>query len=136
MKRIVLDTNVTISALFWKGHPRALFDLVREGKAALLSCGAIEAELIKVLSYSRFGLAPGEILPIVSHVRKYAYFVKITSRLDVIKQDPDDNVFIECALDGQADYIVSGDHHLLDLANFKGIQIVRSKDFLRMEGFI
>ena len=69
MKRIVLDTNVTISALFWKGYPRVVYDLVRQGKVTLLSSVEIEAEFIRVLAYSKFGLAPTEILPIVNNLR-------------------------------------------------------------------
>ncbi|MEW6685322.1 MAG: PIN domain-containing protein [Candidatus Edwardsbacteria bacterium] len=53
MKRIVLDTNVTISAFFWRGYPRAVYDLVKEGKLTLLSSIAIEAEFIRVLAYPR-----------------------------------------------------------------------------------
>lgn len=72
MKRLVLDTNVTVSAFFWKGYPRALYDLVREGKVTLLSSIEIEAEFIRILAYPRFGLAPAEILPLVNNLRKYA----------------------------------------------------------------
>ncbi|MDI6761132.1 MAG: putative toxin-antitoxin system toxin component, PIN family [Candidatus Brocadiaceae bacterium] len=136
MKRVVLDTNVTISAFFWKGHPRTVYDLVREGKVTLLSSLKIEAELIRALSYSRFGLISVEILPIVNDMRKYASFIEVKSKVDVIKEDITDNIFLECALDGKADYIISGDHHLLDAVSFEGIQIVKARDFLVKEGFI
>lgn len=97
---------------------------------------AIQAELIRVLSYPKFGLTAAEILPIVSDVRCSAQFVDVTSSLHVVTEDPTDNRFLECALDGEADYIVSGDRHLLSVGSFRGIDILRPRDFLIEEGFI
>lgn len=136
MKRIVLDTNVTISAFCWRGYPRNVYNLVKEGKVTLLSSIKIEAEFIRVLGYFRFGLTPAEILPIVNNLRKYVHFIEVKSKVDIVKEDLTDNTFLECALDGKADYIISGDHHLLNIGNYKGIQIIRAKDFLIKEGFI
>lgn len=136
MKHIVLDTNVTISAFFWKGYPRAVYDLVKEGKITLLSSIKVEEEFIRVLAYSRFGLTSGEIPPMVNNLRKHVRFIEVKSDVDVVKEDPTDNIFLECALDGQADYIISGDHHLLDIGNYKGIQVIRAKDFLIKERFM
>ena len=136
MKRIVFDTNVTISAFFWKGYPRTIYDLVKDGKVTLLSCIGIEAELIRVLAYARFGLIPAEILLIVNDLRKHVQFIEVKSKVDIIKEDPTDNIFLECALDGKAHYVVSGDHHLLDIGNYGGIQIVKAKDFLIKEGLV
>jgi putative PIN family toxin of toxin-antitoxin system len=96
MKRIVLDTNVTISALFWRGHPRVIYDLVREGKLTLPTGIKIERAFIKVLAYSRFGLTPTEVLPIVNSLRKYVHFIEIKSKVDAVKEDPTDNIFLEC----------------------------------------
>lgn len=136
MKRIVFDTNITISAFFWKGYPKIVYDLVKQEKVTLLSSIKIEAEFIRVLAYSRFGLTPAEIFPIVNNFRKYVHFIEIKSKLDVVKEDSTDNIFLECALDGKADYIISGDHHLLNIGSYKGIQIIPAKDFLIKEGFI
>lgn len=134
MKRVVVDTNVTISALFWGGYPRKLYELIRAGKVTLLLSHAIEAELFRVLSYAKFGLTLTEILPLLNDIRKYAEFVKTISKIEVVAQDPTDNIFIECAWDGKADYLISGDHHLLDLGSYQGIQILKAKDFLLKEG--
>lgn len=96
----------------------------------------MEAEFIRVLSYPRFGLTPTEILPLVNNVGRHSHYVESKSNIDVIKTDPTDNIFLECAVDGKADYIISGDHHLLDMGSYEGIQIVKAKDFLFKEGFI
>jgi putative PIN family toxin of toxin-antitoxin system len=66
MKRVVLDTNISISAFFWNGPPRRVYDLARNKKIILLYSKDIEQELIRVLSYDKFGLFPHEILPIAN----------------------------------------------------------------------
>jgi putative PIN family toxin of toxin-antitoxin system len=136
MKRVILDTNVVISAFFWGGYSRVVYDLVKEGKITLHSCMKTETELVRVLAYPKFGLTPAEILPIVNDLRKHAHFIEVKSNIDVIKEDPTDNIFLECAQDGKADYIISGNHHLINISNYKGIPILRPKDFLIQEGFI
>jgi len=136
VKRVVLDTNVTISAFFWGGHSRAIFELVRQRKVTLLSSTEIEAEFIRVMASSKFGLTPAEMLPFVQFLRQHAHFIQVKSKVVAVKDDPSDNIILECAQDGNADYIVSGDHHLLNLGNYQGIQIVRAKDFLIKEGFL
>ncbi|MGB9714982.1 MAG: PIN domain-containing protein [Thermodesulfovibrionales bacterium] len=64
------------------------------------------------------------------------HFFEVESKISVIKDDPTDNIFLECAIDGKADYIIFGDHHLLDLGNYEGIEIIKPKEFLIKEGFI
>lgn len=136
MRLIVLDTNIIISAFFWKGHPRDIYDLAKDEKIILLYSKKLEAELIRVLSYSKFGLTPSEIFPIVNNLRKHVQFIEAKSKIEIIKKDPTDNIFLKCAMDGKADYILSGDHHLLNIDSFKGIPIITAKDFLIREGFI
>ena len=58
MKKVVLDTNVTISALFWEGNPRKIYDLVCQGKLIMLLSDHMEKEFIRVLGYEKFGLSP------------------------------------------------------------------------------
>ena len=133
MKRVVLDTNIMISALFWRGYPRKVYELVRTGQVIMISCEEMMAEFIRVLSYSRFGLSPPEILPLINNVRRHSHFVELKSKIMIIEADPTDNIFLACAIDGEADYIISGGHHLLDLGNYEGIQIVKPKDFIKVE---
>ncbi len=134
MKRLVLDTNTIISALFWEGKPRRVWDQVKAGSYVLLSSAAIERELIRVLGYPKFGLTPAEILPIMFEYKRYAKQIRAKSKVKVIKADPTDNIFLACAKDGRADYIISGDHHLLELNTFQGIPIVNANKFLKLEG--
>jgi uncharacterized protein len=130
VNRVVLDTNVIISALFWTGPPRDLYNLVQENKIIMLLSEDMEREFIRVLGYSKFGLSAQEILPLVTHLRNNAELVRPAAALSVITADPTDNIFLECAADGQADYIISGDKHLLDLGSYRGIPIT-GKGFSR-----
>jgi uncharacterized protein len=136
LKRVVLDTNVTIAALFWKGYPREVYDLIRERKLSMLLSKDMEAELIRVLGYTKFGLLPNEIIPIIMNIKGNAEPVEIKNRLSLITSDPTDNIFLDCAADGHADYIISGDRHLLELGSFQNIQITKAKEFLIKGGFV
>ena len=136
MNKVVLDTNIIISAFFWKGHSRIIYDLIRVNKIRLLLSTDIEKEFIRVLGYPKFGLSAKEIFPIVLNLRACAEFVKTTSKISVITSDTTDNIFIECAVDGKADYIVSGDKHLLSLREYRNIHVVKARDFLVRERFL
>ena len=136
MKRVVLDTNVIISAFFWKGYPRTVYDLIYGKRLTMLISNDLEKEFIRVLGYSKFGLSPKEIPPFIKNLRNNSEFVEIHSTISDIIADPTDNIFLECAVDGKADYIISGDKHLLDLGIYSDIQIAKAKDFLAKEGFI
>ena len=134
MKKVVLDTNVTISALFWEGNPRKIYDLVRDGKLNMLLSDDMEKEIIRVLGYEKFGLSPQEILPFLRNLRTHARHVETKSKIFVVIDDPTDNIFLDCALDGSADFIISGDKHLLAIKVYKGVEIMRAGEFLLKEG--
>jgi len=136
LKRVVLDTNVTIAAFFWKGYPRIIYDLIREKKLVMLLSSDMGKEFIRVVGYPKFGLTSKEIPPFVRNLRSNAEFVEIKSKISLISDDPTDNIFLECAIDGDADYIISGDKHILDLGKYENIQIVNPKEFLLKEGFL
>ena len=133
MKRLVLDTNVLISALFWKGAPRKLYAYIRAGKYIMLFTNDMSKELIRVLSHKKFGLTAQEIFPILVDIRRHTHWVHVKTKIDVIKEDPTDNIFLECAAEGDADCIISGDRHLLSLKNFQGIPILKVREFLERE---
>lgn len=136
MKRVVLDTNVVIAALFWQGPPRIVYDLVRDGQLIMLITVKMEQEFIRVLGYARFGLTSAEILPFVRELRTRGVHVAGNAKITEIKADPTDNIFLECAVDGKADFIISGDKHLLALPSYCGTPILRPKDFLVREGYL
>ena len=134
MKKVVLDTNVTISAFFWEGNPRKIYDLARKGNLIMLLSDDMEKEFIRVLGYEKFGLSPQEVMPFLRNLRTHARHVETKSKISMVMDDPTDNIFLECALDGGADFIISGDRHLLAIKVYKDIEIVGAKEFLLKEG--
>jgi putative PIN family toxin of toxin-antitoxin system len=129
--RIVLDTNVLISAIVFGGKPRRVLDLVISG---LVDCSlsiAILDELKDVLQRPKFGFSPALCFQIIEELHGVCDIISPTISVDVIRSDPDDNRVLECAVEAQANFIVSGDPHLLNLGKFKEIRILSPADYLK-----
>lgn len=127
---VVVDTNVIVSALLWEGNESKIIGLVEEGKIKLLTSVALLDELKKVLMYERFGLGEKTADDNVKYILTISEIVSPKRWLRVIREDPADDRVLECALEGKAGYIVSGDRHLLRLKEFRGIKIVHAKELL------
>lgn len=134
--KIVLDTNVWVSALLWGGKPAAIIEAAEQGKVNISISEDIVAEISQVLAYHKFqriyqatGLRREDL---IEQVLKTAKFVKVTNKLQVIHEHPADNKFIESALAAKAEYIVSGDKHLLNIVAFGKIKMVSVNDFLEL----
>lgn len=126
--KLVLDTNVLVSALFWDGNERALLEDCLDDEYQLALSVFILDELGRVLR-EKFEAPPGKVAGYVGQLLASAQIVDPDERLDVIKEDPPDNRVLECALAVQADVIVSGDSHLRDLKSFQGIDIRGASHF-------
>ncbi len=115
MIKIVLDTNVLISALFKKGKPRTLFYETVEGKAELILSMKILEEFARTFGDPeiRKYVDEEDAINFLRVVGSVAKIVKIKSRFKVVGEDPSDDVILRTAYDGKASYIVSGDEHLL-----------------------
>jgi len=129
IRSIVVDTNVLISAYLWKGSPRKALGLIRSGGFQLLYCRQTIDELVRVLSL-KFTLEASEIYRIVEDIKGMGKAVTVSSKEQPITTDPTDNIFVNLALDGKAELIISGDSHLLRLKEFKDIRIVTVAEFL------
>ncbi|MFH1350263.1 MAG: putative toxin-antitoxin system toxin component, PIN family [Pseudomonadota bacterium] len=129
--RIVLDTNVLISALLFGGNPRKILDLVISGSIDCTLSMEILDELKDVLKRPKFGFSSDACLQIVEELHGICEIVSPSVRIDVIRPDPDDNRVLECALEAQADFIISGDPHLLDLGKFNKVTILNPSDYLK-----
>lgn len=130
--KVVLDTNVFISGIFWKGVPNKIILAWRQGKFTLVTSLEAIKELIKVLKDFKIGLPDELIKGWVDLIVENSELVMIEKKLKVIKEDPDDDVFIETALVGNAKFIVSQDKHLLKLKEFEKIKIITPSEFLRL----
>lgn len=135
--RIVIDTNVIISAIFWTGKPKQLLNKVRHKKVIYLTSKDLLDELrdILVRKDKPFKLSEGEAERAVTGIQELGEIVQTHSQVTVCK-DQRDNQVIECAIDGEAEYIVSGDIHLLELKTFRGVKIITVSDFLNKYGQI
>ena len=128
--KAVFDTNVLISVFLSDGAPRKVFRKVLTGDVVLLISKALLREFRGVISRKKFGFTKGEVEKMVDLLQEVAYIVEPTDRLGYIKEDPDDNRVLECAVAGGVTYIVTGDRHILDLEEFSGIKIVTASQFL------
>lgn len=132
---VVLDTNVVISALISTGGPPTqIIDLWEAGAFDIAASAPLLDEVKRVLGYDKvkkyLKCTPEEIDRLLNGWRTASIYVEPEEELEVIKDDPDDNRVLECAVVAEADYIVSGDHHLLDLGEYRGIEILPPAGFI------
>jgi putative PIN family toxin of toxin-antitoxin system len=132
--RAVIDTNVLLSGLLWRGAPHLLLEQVRNGAVTLISSPALLAELALVLGRTKFDaiLAQSNTsrTQALAQVRQLAEVIDAPPLAQPVCRDPDDDAVLACALAAQADLIVSGDQDLLVLQAFEGIQIVTAAQAL------
>lgn len=128
-KKLVLDTNVIISAFGWSGSCRNLLIRIIDGEFDLYISLKQLDEIKRVLDYPKFDFSRQQKNRFIELILEFANIVHTTIELDVV-EDKDDNMLVECAVEVNADYVISGDHHLLDLKKYKKIKIVSVKDFL------
>ena len=133
MIKVVIDTNVFVSAILFDGELDKLINLWKRKKIVLLLSKEILEEYIKVLSYKKFKLSDEIIKRIIyEELLPYTRNIKVKKRVNIIKEDPSDNIFLECALERRADYIISGDKHLLQLKQYKSIEIISFREFIKL----
>jgi putative PIN family toxin of toxin-antitoxin system len=131
VSKVVIDTNIYISAIFWNGKPREVIDLGRDGKITIFTSLDIENEIAGKLK-TTFKLAEEDVNQILLDFSTFTLPIRISKQLIVVQDDPDDNKFIECAVECKANYIISGDRHLLNLKEYEGIKLIKSSDFLKV----
>ena len=129
--RAVIDTNVLISGVFWSGKPKQILNQARRGKFVFLTSEILLAELRQVLTRKNrpFKLSEVEAQRVSGHIRTLAEIIAPHHAITVCRDDADNRV-LECAVDGRADWIVTGDSDLPDLEDFQGIKIVTVAGFL------
>ena len=133
--RVVPDTNVYISALLWTGIPHRLFGWAEAGELTLVTMPAIMEELREVLGRAKFRLRIRTLQTSVAELMESLLsVVEVIPDLaiePVIKRDPDDDKILACAVAARAEWLISGDDHLLSVKRYKGIRIVTPSQFSR-----
>lgn len=138
MKKAVLDTNVLISGLISpRGTPAKLLAAWRAGKFELVVSPKIIDEINEVLhreKIKRYFHHYGENLPgkFIAGLKRLATVVPGQREVKIVNADPDDDMFIAAAVESEADYIVSGNKHLLELNRYQGIKIITPAEFFRI----
>lgn len=129
--RVVFDTNIFISAIIFGGNPRQCLELARSGDIKLFTSKAILLEITRNLG--KFDWNSQEVRDVIEGLGKFTTVVAPEGKINLIYKHPKDNIILECALEAEADYIVSGDKkHLLSLEKFKGIPVITAKQFLEL----
>ncbi len=128
MTRVVVDTNIIISSVFWRGNP---YEVTRRGilgEYQLVTSPEILEEVADKLR-NKFQFPEEGIRQLIDILMTYCHIIDPTSNFDVVR-DKKDNKILECAFDGKVDYVVTGDPDLLDLNEFRGIKIRTAREFL------
>jgi len=132
MPNVVLDTNIFVSSVFWeKGNPHKIIEKAIEGKIQVFISQEILEELEKVLKRD-FDESSDFIEDQINLIKSYTEIIETTHHLDIVKEDPADNIIFECALSCNADFIVSGDNHLLKIKSYNNIKVLNPSDFLKI----
>lgn len=129
---IVLDTNVLISAILFGGKPEIILEKVQNTELECYLSPEILSEFRGVLSRPKFKCDKEMIYFAEEQLKMSCTIVFPKTKLNVIKDDPDDNRILECAIEAKANYIISGDPHLLKLNRYKKIEIVNPANFLEL----
>ena len=128
--RVVLDTNIFISGIHWTGHSGKLIDAWLDDRFELISSEEILQELARTLLTFKRPLPEEDIMNWISLIAAKAFIVAPTIDFEAVKTDPDDNKFVNAAVEGNAEYIVSQDTDLLNIKEFRGMKILSPQDFL------
>jgi len=129
--RVVLDTNIFISAVLG-GRLGIIIDEWKAGKFKLVVTDAIAREYLEVINRPKFKIPQDEIIAASDYLLQIAEFVTPEEEFLVIVADPTDNKFLEAAIAGKVDYIVSGDNHLLEIGSFRDIPIITAREFIAL----
>jgi uncharacterized protein len=129
--KVVLDTNVLVSALLFRGTLSKMVDLWKAGRIRPVFSQATFQEFKKVLTYPKFALTPKEILVLLEEeVLPYFEVVKVIKEVIRIGRDPEDEKFLSCALASGAAFIVTGDDDLLVLGQVQTVRIIKPIEFI------
>ncbi len=128
--KVVLDTNVFISGVFFTGPPFRILQAWRDGRVDLVLSPEILEEYQEVTERLSNQFAGIDISPILALAATKGTLVSARELPESVCQDPDDDKVISCALAARCKLVISGDKHLLAVSGYKGIQILRPRDFV------
>lgn len=137
--RVLLDTNVWLSAVFWEGEASRIIELAEKRKFEIIISKDIILEIIDVLhkeaKFHEFMQGRKQnIEELIKTILSISSLIYTKTKVDIIKEHPADNIILEAAIAGKADYIISYDKHILNLLEFRGIRVIEPTEFLKCFG--
>jgi len=134
--RITVDTNVLVSSTFWNGDSDRILKKVENKEIELMISDEIIKEFSKVLEYEEIKEKIKdknlEMKRTVEKIVSISTIVEPKQKFEAVKDDSKDNKIVECAFEGNVDYLISQDNHLLKLKEFKRIKIITPEEFLKV----
>jgi putative PIN family toxin of toxin-antitoxin system len=135
--KIVVDANLFASALIKPdSNPGNILELIKQNEVELVISPSVIIEIKRILLYPKIQKyhqkTAQQLDTFFDGLLIFAWVVEGQAEIDVIQTDPTDNKYLACALEGEADYIVSGDRHLLDIGLYQGSKIIKAKAFLKI----
>jgi uncharacterized protein len=127
---VVIDKNVVLSAILFGGKPKQVLEKALSGSIQLAISEYLVNELQGVLQRPKFELSAQLVQTIVSEYASISSWIEPSEHFNVVVDDPSDNHFIDCAVAAKADYLITGDKHLLSLSTFRMIKIVSVDNFI------
>ncbi len=128
-EKVVIDTNIFISAFGWGGKPLKIIELLEAREIRNCISEEIIKELVSAVSYPKLDFPQELQTNIIEFILAYSDIYETKEHLS-IASDTKDNKFIECALSSKAEFIITGDKGLLSVKQYKNIKIVSPEDFL------
>ncbi len=130
--KFTVDTNFLVSATQWDySFAHKLLIKLLEKEAQIFTTEKVLHEFSEVLERD-FQYSIQEVDNIIEKVKLFLILIETFSKIEIIKEDPDDNKILECALDSGSEYILTYDKHLLKFKKFRGIKIKKPEDFLKL----
>ena len=130
--KLVLDSNIFVSSFYWAGNPRKVFDRITNGLDELCITDEILREIITVMSEKKFDTSIDEIREYVKIIESYSIKLSPKDNPEKISRDEDDNKILQCGVDGNVDFIITGDNDLLVLKEHGNIKILNPRAYLEM----
>ncbi|MBM3283611.1 putative toxin-antitoxin system toxin component, PIN family [Candidatus Gottesmanbacteria bacterium] len=129
--KVVKDTNIYLSGIIFGGNSRHILDILIEKKIIGIASPAILLEISQKLE-KKFKWGKEQILITIKTIGKTATIIRPKKRLNIVTTDKNDNKIIEAGVEGRADYIITGDRHLLRIKKYGNIKIVSPAEFLSL----
>lgn len=136
IRKVVLDVNILVSAFFYPaGKPRHVWELAERRKIISVTCDQMIGKLLEVITrpkFDKYDLTLAEKIGFAARVRHFSSLVMVSGNLQGITVDPEDDIVLECAMNGSVEYIITGDPHLKRLERYRKIEIITVSSFLEV----